>query len=378
MDNSIVLVARILYRMLGGDKPCEDEQRLLESYFQRFARVPSGITGAVQSEQWVGQYRRSGLMERLFNEWAGVFEASELALLDEPKAEEFVRAFLRDADQIRRSSKGQAGGIFCGETITEQNNLLDYVSQHQAGGDQWVLHLTTEGQCLISGEQQRLIAPGQLLLLPPGYHCDYQRAPSCSRWVHRWVRFSITPDWLSWCAALRTPDQLRVLSLDEHQLRATNSAFEDLLTLSSRNTDRANRMQLNRIEYLLLLSDDNNDDQRQVLDSRVQLAMTFTLEHFAEDYPIETLARECHLSTARFSALFKQQLGVSPMLWRDQLRIREARHQLLNGADSIASISMAVGYSDQLHFSRRFKQLVGLSPRHYRQTMGGAIGEGAA
>lgn len=373
MDNSVVLVSSILFRLLGGQRPCADERELLENYFLRFTRVPGGITGSAQFERWIVQYRHSRLMAELLREWAVVFEAAPDQCLAEAQAGVFVRAFLQGVGQMRRLSKGQ--DVICGETVTEQNALFDYVSQHQARADQWVLHLTTEGECLISAEQQRLVAPGQLVLLPPGFSCGYQRAPSCLRWVHRWVRFTIQPDWLSWSAALRTPDQLKVLSLNESQLRAVSSAFEDLLSLSSDNCDRTNQMQLNRIEYLLLLSDDTDDQQPPVLDSRVQLAVAFILEHFTEDYPIETLARECHLSTARFSTLFKQQLGVPPMLWRDQLRIREARQLLLSSADSIANVSTAVGYTDQLHFSRRFKQLVGVSPRQYRQTMGAQKGD---
>mgnify|MGYP000742300811 CR=1 FL=1 len=369
MDNSIVVVAPVLYRMLDGQQPSADERVIVESYFQRFTRVTGDTAKNAHFEQWMKQYRQSGLMGVLLDEWASVFEASKQRL-DEAQAEGFVRAFIRDADQVRRVSKGAGGGVICGETVTEKNNLLDYVSQHRAGGEQWLLHLTTEGQCLISGDQPLLISPGQLVLLPPGYSGDYERAPSCTRWVHRWVRFSITPDWLAWCIALRAPDQLKVYSLTDLQFRAANNAFEDLLGLQSANSDRANRMQLNRIEHLLLLSDDSDNEPPPILDSRVQLAMTYTLAHLAEDYSIETLAQECHLSTARFSALFKQQLGVSPMLWRDQLRVREARQRLLNSTDSVAGISMAVGYSDQLHFSRRFKQLVGLSPRQYRQSMG--------
>jgi len=369
MDNSIVVVAPILYRVIAGHVLDEPERKTLEDYFLSFATVPGGITGTMASGQWMVQYQHSGLVQALLDEWAGVFEGAQA--LGERQAERFVRAFLRDAGQMRRSRSGGSRGIFCGETVTEQNNVLDYVTLHEADGDQWVLHLTTQGQCLLSGDQQRLLGPGELVLLPPGYRCEYQRAPSCTRWVHRWVRFSARPDWLEWSAALRSPDQLVVVALGDQQLRAASSAFEDLLLQSADGGERMMRMQHNRIEYLLLLSDDCVSEQQPILDSRVQQAMAFTLQHFAEDYQIETLARECHLSTARFSALFKQQLGVSPMLWRDQLRIREARQLLLRSADSIARVSEAVGYGDQLHFSRRFKQLVGISPRQYRQTMGG-------
>ena len=63
-------------------------------------------------------------------------------------------------------------------------------------------------------DQQLLIGIGQLLLLPPGYDCDYQRAPGCERWVHRWLRFTPPPDWLVWSPALRRSERLSLLPLD--------------------------------------------------------------------------------------------------------------------------------------------------------------------
>ena len=365
MDNSIADVAASLYRLLEGKRLTEGERSALERYFRRFAYFPSGQVG---SGEWIDCYRNSVEASQLLLQWQSSFGAQAQLTGNEAAAEHFIRSFLQGASQARRTASG-GRDIFCGETLTEQNNVLDYATQHAAASDQWVLHLTTEGQCLLSGEQQQLIGTSQLVLLPPGYHCEYQRAPGCPRWVHRWVRFTPRPDWLTWSQSLRQPDQLQVLSLDAQQLRSVQQAFADLLPLASRPGDTSARMQYNRIEYLLLLGAESRGEQ-QTLDPRVQQAMAYIEQNFTRAWALETLAQLCHLSSARFAALFKQQLAVSPMQWRDQLRIREARRLLLCGNEAIAKVSEAVGYDDQLHFSRRFKQMVGLSPRQYRQRMG--------
>lgn len=365
MDKTLIQVASSLYRMAIGIAPEEAEREAMESYFRRFTRFSSGSMAAIVAGEWIEQFRVSGQAQSLFEQWGHAFESQQG--VDEATAQRFIRDFLQSSRQIHKLSSAVGTQIVCGETVTDKNSLLDYSTRHEPGGDQWILHLTTEGQCLLSGDQQRLLGPDQLLLLPPDYLCEYQRAPVCSRWVHRWVRFVPSPEWLNWSAALRSPEQLLVKSFNGNSLQAVHQAFDDLLTMSQRDDESARRLMKNRIEYLLLLATDSEQDQHNTLDKRLQKAMAYMLARYSEDWSVEELARHCNLSTTRFAALFKQQLGVSPMQWRDQLRIREAGRLLLADKAPIARVSEAVGYGDQLHFSRRFKQLVGVSPRQYRQ-----------
>jgi AraC family transcriptional regulator len=44
------------------------------------------------------------------------------------------------------------------------------------------------------------------------------------------------------------------------------------------------------------------------------------------------------------------------------LRIQEARELLREGKSSLAEISLATGFAEQSHFSRVFKEVVGVSP----------------
>jgi AraC family transcriptional regulator len=43
---------------------------------------------------------------------------------------------------------------------------------------------------------------------------------------------------------------------------------------------------------------------------------------------------------------------------------------LLGSDDSLASIALASGFADQSHFSRRFKELIGLTPSAFRAARG--------
>ena len=82
---------------------------------------------------------------------------------------------------------------------------------------------------------------------------------------------------------------------------------------------------------------------------------------------VSGLAKECFLSESRFTHLFGESVGKSPMKYITELRIGKAKELLAETELSVAQISANVGYPDQNYFSRLFKNLTGRSPRDYRK-----------
>jgi hypothetical protein len=78
--------------------------------------------------------------------------------------------------------------------------------------------------------------------------------------------------------------------------------------------------------------------------------------------PLDT-ARPEH---SRFQAnrQFKQRYGLPPHQYRMSVKIAQAK-QLLRTGVSAASVAVAQGFTDQSHFTRHFKRLVGVTPRDY-------------
>ena len=62
-------------------------------------------------------------------------------------------------------------------------------------------------------------------------------------------------------------------------------------------------------------------------------------------------------------------MQVSPMTYVRQVRMRKAQALLMRPRARVAEVGAAVGYSDLYHFSKAFKQSVGMSPRNYRQEL---------
>lgn len=85
-------------------------------------------------------------------------------------------------------------------------------------------------------------------------------------------------------------------------------------------------------------------------------------------YPIsvESIAKQCNIHRNQLLKIFKASLGKSPQEYLITYRMSKATQLLTTTKLSINEIGNAVGYPNQLHFSRAFKNVYGISPRQYR------------
>ncbi|MNO16577.1 Iron(3+)-hydroxamate-binding protein YxeB precursor [compost metagenome] len=85
----------------------------------------------------------------------------------------------------------------------------------------------------------------------------------------------------------------------------------------------------------------------------------------AEEVSVRKLAEKANISVRQYTYWFKELTGQTPMNYVTELRINEAKKQMLSSNESLSTIARRAGFQDVYYFSRRFKQVVGLSPRHF-------------
>jgi AraC-like DNA-binding protein len=90
---------------------------------------------------------------------------------------------------------------------------------------------------------------------------------------------------------------------------------------------------------------------------------------------IKDLAASLHISVGHFCRAFKCTFGMPARIWIRRRRIEIAQGLMLTTGASISEIALSCGMSDQSHFTRSFRRIVGESPSSWRQTRHGAIEE---
>lgn len=114
-----------------------------------------------------------------------------------------------------------------------------------------------------------------------------------------------------------------------------------------------------------LLCEMARDTNRQELDEeqrRIQTGLTYLESHFTSDFPIDILAQMCSLSSTSFRRIFLACKGMSPVDYRNRLRIRKALELLKSGKYTIGEVAELVGIQDISYFGKLFKRYTGLNP----------------
>ena len=85
-------------------------------------------------------------------------------------------------------------------------------------------------------------------------------------------------------------------------------------------------------------------------------------------YPpsLQELAEAVNLSPFHFARVFRQATGLPPHAWLKQRRLSRARALLRNDCLPF-NVAFALGFSDQSHLNRQFKQAYGVTPGEYRR-----------
>ncbi|MBI5958055.1 MAG: AraC family transcriptional regulator [Chloroflexi bacterium] len=96
----------------------------------------------------------------------------------------------------------------------------------------------------------------------------------------------------------------------------------------------------------------------------IQQAVEYLRAHITENISLDTLAQWLGYSPFHFLRLFKQQTGLPPHAYQNHLRIQQAKTLLAQAVPPV-QIATLLGFVDQSHFNRRFKQVVGVAPGQY-------------
>ena len=244
--------------------------------------------------------------------------------------------------------------------ISVGSNTMSHRQQVDRTLPHWVISYIIRGNGHFSdSNRQCLFGKGDCLLLHPDQH-HYFAAIDDKGWDARSVRFvlSDTAFQQAYPSGPYTPaDGKRVLKY-----------FTTMLDIA--HAQEAQGQNLERLPALLasILSEIRVPAQQHTPTASDPVEHILSIINTSlESIDYQSLATEHGISYALFRRECKKRTGLSPHRYHTRHRLKKSCELLLQG-HSVQDAAQACGYNDPYHFSRLFKQHIGVAPSAYKKT----------
>ncbi|NLZ81932.1 MAG: helix-turn-helix transcriptional regulator, partial [Clostridiales bacterium] len=114
-------------------------------------------------------------------------------------------------------------------------------------------------------------------------------------------------------------------------------------------------------EKLLIEYDDYKNKQK------IQKAVGYIQENYAKNLNMAVVSNHVSMNYSLFSCVFKQFTGMNFVNYIKEIRMKEAKRLLEETDKRIIEISNLIGYENEKHFMRIFKNTTGVSPTEFRK-----------
>jgi AraC-like DNA-binding protein len=241
------------------------------------------------------------------------------------------------------------------------------------GLDECILIFCTRGKGWAEIDGCRFtIAAGELLFIPankPHAYGAYDDDP----WSIHWAHFAGTAA-ASYASLL--PAHEYVLSIPSADAKEIARMFRESYRLASTGlTERTVLLVSHSLRYVLGLlffqTGRSLGSSSLTIAHDLTKSIEFMRANVARSLTLQELSRHAGLSPTRYSALFREQTGSSPVDHHIRLRMQAACHYLDTTALSVKEVAAKLGYDDPYYFSRIFQKILGSSPLAYRRSVKG-------
>lgn len=115
------------------------------------------------------------------------------------------------------------------------------------------------------------------------------------------------------------------------------------------------------VHHILELYKTKTDPQAEILERAKRLL------NQDDSVTITQIAQQCCISESSLRRLFLQRLGMSPVAYRNSVKIQKACDLLITTDLSVSEIAAIQDYYDNAYFCKCFLRAIGCTPTQYRQ-----------
>ncbi len=98
----------------------------------------------------------------------------------------------------------------------------------------------------------------------------------------------------------------------------------------------------------------------------IQQCITYMKENLEKNLRLDDFSKKLNMSSSHLSAIFRKRMKYSPIHLFTSFKIQKACQMLMDSSHNIKTIAYSLGYDDQYHFSRVFKNIMGVSPKNFK------------
>jgi len=101
-------------------------------------------------------------------------------------------------------------------------------------------------------------------------------------------------------------------------------------------------------------------------DKRIARSIGLMHREPGRQWRLDDLAKRVGMSRTSFATGFKSSVGVAPLAYLQEWRMRLAEEELREGSRSLSDLSRSLGFKSASAFSNAFKRRRGMAPKLYR------------
>ena len=117
------------------------------------------------------------------------------------------------------------------------------------------------------------------------------------------------------------------------------------------------------IEYFTRLVQTQEHEEPTMADRLAE----YIQQHYGDSsLDVSALSRAFSINLSYMSRIFKRDMGVSPLMYLQSVRVRAAKELLLDPRLTVSAVAEQVGYLSAWTLTRAFKRLEGMTPGQYR------------
>jgi AraC family transcriptional regulator len=144
-----------------------------------------------------------------------------------------------------------------------------------------------------------------------------------------------------------------------------SGSFVDGILADALNTALAVQVMRRFVDQSELLLEPSNGLSRE----RLKRVREYIESHLDDRLTLTDLARVACLSPYHFSRSFKESVGVGPQRYVMRRRLERAKTLMRRSSQPLAVIAHEVGFADQSHLTMIFRREIGMTPGRYRTAL---------